>query len=179
MMAMRGAMSYVAPWVIVTSLAVALSWLGVRDVVRSAISDRSLPEPLSGPVIHASPTVPDSAAPPGAQGGPGDDESASGTLSPSPSSPSSPSPSKRHEDDGQGAVRSFSARGGRAVLAFPGPRGVRLMSATPNPGYETRVSSNQGWLRVDFTDDDRSSSVIASWHDHDTIVKVYEYGGSP
>jgi len=175
-------MSYVAPWLIVTALAVALSWLGVRDVVRGAISDRSAPEPSSGPVIHASPSVPGSVGTPAARNGLGDDQSASGTLSPSPS----PSPSKdRDKDDHDGGggtrhgeVRSFNTRGGEAVLALSGRRGVRLVSATPDPGYETRVSGNEGWLRVDFTDDDRSSSVIASWHDHDTIVKIYEYGGN-
>jgi hypothetical protein len=179
MMAMRGAMSYVAPWVIVTALAVGLSWLGVRDVVRGAISDSSAPEPSSGPVIHASPTVPGSVGTPAARDGTGGDSWASGTLSPSPTPSERPSGDQDHGDrERHGEVRSFSTRGGRAVLALSERRGVRLVSATPNPGFETRVSSNEGWLRVDFRNDDRTSSVIASWYDHDTVVKVYEYDGN-
>ncbi|GLZ04466.1 hypothetical protein Acsp03_19320 [Actinomadura sp. NBRC 104412] len=179
---MRGAMSYVAPWLIVTAVAVALSWLGVRDVVRGAIFDRAAPEPWSGPVIYASPsTPPGSVGTPAARDGHGDDQSASETLSPSPS----PSRDRKAAHDGdqerRGEIRGFSTRGGRAVLAICEKgrrRGVRLVSATPNPGYETRVWGNQGWLRVDFIDDDRSSSVIATWHDGPPAVRIYEYRGN-
>ncbi|MFI0354077.1 hypothetical protein [Actinomadura sp. 9N407] len=174
---MRRAMSYVAPWAMVTALAVALSWLGVRDVVRGAISDRSSPPPVSGPVIHASPTPPASVGTAAARPSPREQETASGTAAPS------PRPSKRPERDGDrgadrerpGNVRSYSTRGGRAALAISDRR-VQLVSATPNAGYETRVTKAEGWLRVDFIDDHRTSSVIASFYQHAPTVEIYEYG---
>ncbi len=48
-------MSYVAPWVVLTALAVMLSWFGVRDVVRDAVSDRAV-APVAVPVPQAVPT---------------------------------------------------------------------------------------------------------------------------
>ena len=169
-------MSYVAPWALVTALAVALSWWGVRDVVRGALSDRS-PPPVSGPVIHASPGDPSSTARPTAPDG---DETASSTLAPSPPPAPSRTPDREADRDADrdrdGHVRSYSARGGQAVLAFPEEGGVRLVSATPNHGYETRVARAEGRLRVDFVARRHSSSVIATWHDHAPAVQVYEYG---
>nr|BFE34619.1 hypothetical protein GCM10010200_068700 [Actinomadura rugatobispora] len=149
----------------------ALSWLGVRDVVRGAISDRSAPPPVTGPVIHASPTL----GTPAARDDPDGDGTASGTLSPSPTPTPTPTRSKRERERG-GNVRSYSTHGGRAALAFTDRDGVRLVSATPNPGHETRVTRAEGWLRVDFVDSEHTSSVIASWYEHDPIVRVYEYG---
>jgi hypothetical protein len=166
-------MSYVAPWAVVTALAVALSWLGVRDVVRGAISDRSSPPPVTGPVIHGSPTPPVSVGTAAARPSPREKETASGTAR--------PTPSERHEHDvggdrrRDGNVRSFSTRGGRAALAISDRR-VQLVSATPNAGYETRVTKAEGWLRVDFIDDHRTSSVIASFYNQEPAVEVYEYG---
>jgi hypothetical protein len=71
-------------------------------------------------------------------------------------------------------VRSYSTRGGRAALALTA-RDARLVSATPNPGYETRVTKATGWLRVDFIERDHSSSVIATFYQHAPSVQVYEY----
>jgi hypothetical protein len=168
-------MSYVAPWAMVTALAVALSWLGVRDVVRSAISDRSSPPPVSGPVIHGSPTPPASVGTAAARPSPKEKETASGTAAPSPSPSPSASPDRDRERERDGNVRSYSTRGGRAALAISDRR-VKLVSATPNAGYETRVTKAEGWLRVDFIDDERTSSVIASFYQQKPAVEIYEYG---
>ncbi|MGW3771711.1 hypothetical protein [Actinomadura verrucosospora] len=174
---MRRAMSYVAPWAGVTALAVALSWLGVRGVVRSAVSDRSAPPPIAGPVIHSSPSPPPgptAAGSPTARSSPptGQDEG------PAPSRPPK-APPVRPSGGGSSAkptdhVRSYATRGGSAAMSIEKDR-VRLVSATPNPGYETRVTQTEGWLRVDFLSDKRTSSVIASWYEHAPTVKVYEY----
>ncbi|MBX6767217.1 MAG: hypothetical protein IRY90_08720 [Actinomadura rubrobrunea] len=153
-------MSYVAPWAAATALAVGLAWLGVRDVVRGAVSDRSTPPPTAGPVIHASP--PDRSAVPG----------------PEPGAAARPAPSSPSADDGSADehISSYAARGGRAAMAISATL-VRLVSATPNPGFETRVTEAEGWLRVDFLGKDHTSSVIATWYQHAPIVRVYEYGG--
>jgi hypothetical protein len=166
-------MSYVAPWAVATALAVALSWLGVRGVVRGAVSERSAPPPIAGPVIHGSPsTLP---GPPTSVGSPtsaprpaaGEDQGPKPSKSPTPSD----KPTKQKPS---GNVRSFATRGGQAALAFTDGR-VKLVSATPNPGYETRVTEAARWLRVDFLSDEHTSSVVATWNRRPPTVKVYEY----
>jgi hypothetical protein len=168
-------MSYVAPWAGVTALAVALSWLGVRDVVRGAVSERSAPPPIAGPVIHSSPETPPGPATigsPTARPRPPDAEDTAPKPSKSakPPPPDKPHKAPRTPDN----VRSYATHGGRAAMSIEKDR-VRLVSATPNPGYETRVTQAEGWLRVDFLNDKHTSSVIASWYQHDPMVKVYEY----
>lgn len=171
---MRRAMSYVAPWAGVTALAVALSWLGVRGVVRGAVSERSAPPPIAGPIIHSSPPVPTSVGSPTSRPSPpvGEDKAPKPSRSPKapPGGHEKDSPAPEPPDN----VRSYATRGGRAAMSVEKDR-VRLVSATPNPGYETRVTQADGWLRVDFLNDERTSSVIATWHDTDPAVKVYEY----
>jgi hypothetical protein len=160
-------MSYVVPWAGVTALAVGLSWLGVREVVRNAVSDRESPPPIAGPVIHGSPSTqpgPQSVGTPTAHPGPDPGRS--------PATP--PAGAGGPGGSGTGNVHSYGSRGGRAAMAMEGDK-VKLVSATPNPGYETRVTPAAGWLRVDFLGSDHTSSVIASWYQHDPIVKVYEY----
>jgi hypothetical protein len=174
---MRRAMSYVAPWAGVTALAVALSWLGVRGVVRGAVSERSAPPPMAGPVIHSSPSAPPGpteVGSPTARAGPGSGEDRGPKPSKSPNAPPGGPEGTPTSAKPSGNLRSFSTRGGRAAMAVEKDR-VRLVSATPNPGCETRVTQAEGWLRVDFLSDERTSSVVASWYGHDPSVKVYEY----
>ncbi|WP_125617626.1 hypothetical protein [Actinomadura sp. WAC 06369] len=153
---MRRVMSYVAPWAGVTALAVTLSWLGVRDVVRATVSERAAPPPIAGPVIRGSPTAP-TAGPTARPDGGGRDRA------PGPAAPRPP-----------GNVRSYAVKGGQAAMSLRGGE-VRLVSATPNPGFETRVTGARGWLRVDFRAARRTSSIIASWNGRDPVIRVYEY----
>ncbi|MFC9977296.1 hypothetical protein ACFVH6_40995 [Spirillospora sp. NPDC127200] len=167
---MRRAMSYVAPWAVVTALAVTLSWLGVRDVVRTAVSDRSAPVPVTGPVTHASPTVrPVTGASPSRE-----PQSAEATRSAPPSARPSPRPPAPAPSVDLGDVRSYVTRGGRAALALA-PGRVVLVSATPAPGFETRVSEAEGWLRLDFLGRAGTSSVVATWYRQKPVVRTYEY----
>ncbi|MCP9971216.1 hypothetical protein LUX57_43860 [Actinomadura madurae] len=129
------------------------------------------------PVIHSSPSTPPgptSIGSPTARPSPGTGEDKGPKPSKSPKAPAggptgTPTSPKPHDN-----VRSFATRGGRAAMAIEKDR-VRLVSATPNPGYETRVTQAEGWLRVDFLSDKHTSSVVASWYGHDPAVKVYEY----
>ncbi|GGV03153.1 hypothetical protein GCM10010182_21290 [Actinomadura cremea] len=133
-----------------TALAVTLSWLGVRDVVRAAVTERAAPPPVAGPVIRASPS-----------GGP--------------SAGSGARPDERGRSPApRGSVRSYAVRGGQAAMSLDGGE-VRLVSATPNPGFETRVTQARGRLRVDFLADRDTSSIIASWHGRRPTIEVYEY----
>ncbi|MFI6521166.1 hypothetical protein ACIBF1_36825 [Spirillospora sp. NPDC050679] len=171
---MRRAMSYVAPWAVVTALAVTLSWLGVRDVVRTAVSDRSAPVPVTGPVTHASPTVrPVTGASPSRE--PQSAEATRSARPPArPSARPSPRPPAAVPSVDLGDVRSYVTRGGRAALALA-PGRVVLVSATPAPGFETRVSEAEGWLRLDFLGGTGTSSVIATWYRQKPVVRTYEY----
>ncbi|QFG25533.1 hypothetical protein [Actinomadura sp. WMMB 499] len=146
---MRRVMSYVAPWVGVTALAVTLSWLGVRDVVRATVTERAAQPPIAGPVISASPP----------------DATAGSTARPD---------GRARAAASRGNVRSYALRGGQAAMSLDGGE-VRLVSATPNPGYETRVTQSRDRLRVDFRGDRRTSSIVASWDGDDPLIKVYEY----
>ncbi|MEU5878309.1 hypothetical protein [Spirillospora sp. NPDC047279] len=156
-----------------------LSWLGVRDVVRTAVSGRSAPPPIAGPVIHSSPSDPPG---PSTVGTPTARPEPTGTPSPTPSPDTTPAPERSPSPSGpadpeaaeSGDVRSYATRGGRAAMAMDGDK-VRLVSAISNPGFETRVTPAEGWLRVDFMGADHTSSVIATWYEHDPIVRVYEY----
>lgn len=174
---MRRAMSYVAPWAAATALAVALSWLGVRDVVRGAVSDRETPPPIGGPVIHGSPSMPPpsrSVGSPTARPGPSEGDQSAATTAPVPAPTRTRTRPKPQPSRPPANVRSYATRGGRAALATVNGR-VRLVSATPNPGYETRVTEADGWLRVDFLGDEHTSSVIAIWYQRAPAVRVYEY----
>ncbi|WP_433326566.1 hypothetical protein [Spirillospora sp. CA-294931] len=159
---MRRAMSYVAPWVGVTALAVMLSWLGVREVVKNAISDRSTSAPISGPVIHESPVPPGSGQ-------------ATEGFPPGRTPPGKRSPSGREYTPPRN-MRVYSTQGGRATLAITEGR-VRLITATPNPGFETYDNDKTaaGWLRVDFKGAEHTSTVIATWSERTPRVQIYEY----
>ncbi|MGI8336526.1 hypothetical protein ACRYCC_41850 [Actinomadura scrupuli] len=167
---MRRAVLYLALWAGATALAVTLSWLGVRDVLRGAVFDRPGAIPAGGPVIHASPAPPATGGTPAATARP---SRPARRPAPVPGRPSathaSPSASSRAAD-----VRSFASRGGRAAFTLT-PAAAHLVSATPAQGYGTKVTPGTGWLRVDFTAGDRTSSIIASWYQHAPTVQVYEY----
>lgn len=168
---MRRSLTYLVTWAAVTALAVSLSWVGVRQVLRGTVFDRPGAATAVGPVIHGSPSPPPTVT-------------VSTTPRPTTSSPAAepttrrattPRPrTQRPAPSATADIRSFSSRGGRAAFEFL-KDSARLVSATPNAGYSTQVSRSSGWLRVDFVNGDRTSSIIASWFEHPPMVQVYEY----
>jgi hypothetical protein len=166
---MRRAVLYLALWAGATGLAVTLSWLGVRAVLRGAVFDQPGAIPVVGPVIHASPAPPTTGGTPGATPTVRPPRrTPRSALRPS-SAPASPSAASRPAN-----VRSFTSRGGRAAFSLTSGA-ARLVSATPAQGYGTKVTPGTGWLRVDFAAGDRTSSIIASWYQHAPTVQIYEY----
>jgi hypothetical protein len=166
---MRRSLTYLATWTAVTTLAVSLSWVGVRHVLRGTMLDRPGAATAVGPVIHGSPSPPPTVT-----------VTTSPTARPARSSPTgrpaAPSATAPRPTGSTPAnIHSYSSRGGRAAFEFL-KNSARLVSATPNAGYSTKVTrSEDGWLRVDFTSGPRTSSIIASWFDHPPMVQVYEY----
>ena len=50
----------------------------------------------------------------------------------------------------------------------------RTASAVPAAGYETETWTTDYWLRVDFVNGDRRSSLIVTWYQHAPTVQVTE-----
>jgi hypothetical protein len=154
---MRRVLTYVMVWGGATTLAMLLVWFAARPVLRGAVfGTPSAPRPVVGERPSAPPRP---STPP-----PGD----SSTIATAP--PSSPSAAPATRD------QAYVTPGGRVVLSLT-PTAARLISATPNPGYEVTIWRADAWLRVDFARGPRVSSLYATWNDHAPTVKVQnEYG---
>ncbi|WP_340561333.1 hypothetical protein [Streptomyces sp. GSL17-111] len=75
--------------------------------------------------------------------------------------------------EGQGEVRSYTADGGRVAFDLRADS-ASLVSATPHSGWEVQVWTQEQWVRVTFSQGDRSSSVFCTWHDGPPRVQVDE-----
>ncbi|MFV2179660.1 hypothetical protein ACFHW2_21875 [Actinomadura sp. LOL_016] len=154
---------FAAAWCTATLAGLAVSWWGVQHAVGgTALGDAPV---AAVPARTGRPPAPEtSPAPTPAQ---------RETLTPSPSatptaerSSAPPSPA--------GRSRTYAVRSGRVVLDVR-EHGARLVSASPEQGFEVREWRQDTWLRVELTDGEHGSAVIATWHDHPTLVQVYEY----
>lgn len=62
-------------------------------------------------------------------------------------------------------TRTYALIGGTATLRFE-PTGVKVVVASPNPGYSVETSStHDNGVRVEFRDDEHASRVDAWWDD--------------
>ncbi|MEV5740938.1 hypothetical protein AB0L30_12890 [Microbispora rosea] len=208
---MRRTAGYLIAWCGATALAVGVSWLGVRDVLRSAILDEA---PLAPVVAVAAPlsASPDASAPAprstpdgGASGGTSGEPSGprpSGGATPGRPSPSRPaatpvrtartspaphparatrparstesSPAARQPKAAGGErLHTFTLKGGRATIAVTSAD-CRVVTATPNDGYEVKVWEADQWLRVAFLKDTRESSAFCTWNALPPRLDTYE-----
>ncbi|MEU6410617.1 hypothetical protein [Microbispora sp. NPDC046933] len=224
---MRRAAGYLIAWCGATALAVGVSWLGVRDVLRSAILDDAplapvvaVAAPLSASPGTPAPTpqgTPDGGASAGPSGEPAGEppekpsgqpsgeppEKQSGVPSPSRStlapartartspaprparstSPTEPagsagsaesSPTARPRKAAGGeSLHTFTLKGGRATIAVTS-RDCRVVTATPNDGYEVKVWEADQWLRVAFLRDIHESSAFCTWNALPPRLDTYE-----
>lgn len=161
----RRSLVYVAAWFAATSFGVAVSWAGVRGVLYTAAV--APPPAVSVPVGAAgatpSPTTEPASASPSAS-----PSRTTATTKPSRLTPTgSPTPSD------SGDVRSFTLRGGHVALAYY-PHRIKLISATPEAGWEASVFDEPGaaWLRVDFRRGRDHSGIIGTWNDGQPRVQV-------
>jgi hypothetical protein len=161
----RRVMVYMALWGGATALAMLLVWFGARPVLHNAVFGPPPALPVvRGPLESSGPPADPVPSPPLAMRS----ASPSPTPSPSPRRPSSPPPPVENH--------TYALVGGRVVLAVT-PASARLISATPNPGYEVRTWHSAGWLRVDFTNGQRTSSLFVTWNGHEPAVQVVNYTG--
>ena len=141
-------------------LAVLLVWFGARPVLHNAVFGAPPARPFVGDRPSASPSAEATTSPPG------DSSTVAMPLpSPSASAKAKASPSTREH--------TYVVRGGRVVLAMT-DTAARLVSATPNPGYAVQSWRGDQWLRVDFSKEDHTSSVIAAWNGHAPTVQSAE-----
>jgi hypothetical protein len=153
MVRMRRVMTYVTLWGGATTLAMLLVWFGARPVLHNAVFGEP---PAFRPVVADRPTV----SPPAKTSAP---PPADSSLVATPSRPSTPT----------ARDRTYVLRGGRVQLSVTATT-ARLVSATPDPGYEVRIWHADGWLRVDFTDGTRTSSLFATWNGHAPAIQVVD-----
>jgi hypothetical protein len=157
MASMRQVLTYVVMWCGATALAVLLVWFGARPVLHNAVFG----EPPARPVVGGRPSVLPSEDPSARAAG----SSTFATPSRKPSHPAASSPSSAGSD------RTYVIRGGRVVLSMTAAS-AHLVSATPNPDYEVRTWHSDGWLRVDFTKGETTSTLYATWNGHAPTVQV-------
>ncbi|WP_182901128.1 hypothetical protein [Microbispora sp. H10830] len=208
---MRRAAGYLIAWCGATALAVGVSWLGVRDVLRSAILDEAPLAPVVAVAapLSASPGVPaptPQGTPDGGASG-GTSEEPPGQPSPagstpghrSPSPPTAtpvrtartspaprparatrparsaePSPAARQRKAAGGeSLHTFTLKGGRATIAVTSAD-CRVVTATPNDGYEVKVWEADQWLRVAFLRDTHESSAFCTWNALPPRLDTYE-----
>ena len=189
MMRMQVRLGFVAVWIATTAAGMGISWLGVGDALRGTslptqepaakvpvhegrppASESAEPEVPSPRAVSAeavpTPTAKSTRRPPDR---PSAAPSASATPRPSaqngrPSSPPGP----------EGRVRTYVVKSGSVVLALYDDS-AKLVSASPNSGFQAKVWRQDEWLRVDLTDGVKGSAVFVTWNGHPPLVDVYEY----
>jgi hypothetical protein len=171
--AVRRGFLHAGAWVLATAAAVTLSWFGVRSVLRDTAYDapRALPIPTaSGPPPQISathrprPASSPTSAPARTHGTPEPPQRPPGTAK-----PSAPA------GGGSGTVHAYDVRGGRVVLDLQASS-ASLVSATPDTGWQMKVWTQEGWLRVTFTSASgaEASSVFCTWNGHPPSVQAFE-----
>lgn len=161
----RRSLVYVAAWLAATSFGVAISWAGVRGVLYTAAVSPPPAVSVPGGAAGATPSPtkePVTASPSGTP------SRTTATTQPSKLTPTSSAPAPSDSGD----VRSFTVRGGHVALALF-PHRIKLISATPEAGWEASVFDEPGadWLRVDFRRGRDHSGIIGTWNDGEPRVQ--------
>jgi hypothetical protein len=162
----------VALWVLATGLAVLISWFGVEralpsgaiaDVPRTVTVDRSgSPSATPLPVETSSPAS--ATPPPTAAGSPA--TSASSAVAGRSTQPAAAPPTASDTD-----IQTYQLTGGRVVLEMA-PASARLVSAIPDQDWRVQAWQADGWLRVDFSRGDTTSSCFVTWNGHAPTVQT-------
>lgn len=175
-------------WTATTAAGVGITWVGVGDALRGtawAVPDVAAQVPVlqgrppslepTGTPTHTAEERPATGVA-GTSPSPTRPPSTSGTTAPSTGKPAQPKPSPAPSSAPAetGAVRTYVVVSGSVVLSL-GKESARLVSATPDNGFEVKVWEQTAWLRVDLTDGVHGSAVFARWNGHPPLVEVYEY----
>ncbi len=169
---MRRTLGSVGAWLLATSLAVLVSWLGVQSVRFAAVPDRVSPMTAA----EARKVVPASATPAPAPT-PTTDTPTPTPDSPSPTPTSSPltiTPSDEWTPvpDGKGGtalLRTVKVKGGTARFRFA-ENDVKVLATEPAEGYTGNFDQQSpGVATVTFTSGEHVSKITAFW---DRVAKL-------
>ncbi|MET9226456.1 hypothetical protein [Lentzea sp. NPDC003310] len=185
---MRRSVGYLVAWALVTTVAIGLSWFGIRWAMEpapvAAVGDSTtssavlpmptitsmtvpVPEPGASVDTTAPPVTTTSTRPPVVT-----------TSAPAPPSSTDARPTSAQSPQGEwqadgSYVHAFHLRGGDVVVRYR-PQGVQALSATPADGYSVRVEQPGGPLVVNFQNAaGRLSRLEATW-DNGPTAKVVE-----
>ncbi|WP_188280264.1 hypothetical protein [Streptomyces sp. CBMA29] len=174
---------HVGAWALATAAAVTLSWFGVHSVLRTAYDPpRALPISDGDPPVVSSthrpkPTPPatPTATPTATHTRATTPPPVTGKAKVPPKTPPGTPKATAPASGDTGHVHSYTVDGGRVALDL-GPDSASLVSATPNPGWQMQVWTQDGWLRVTFTETSGSgsSSVFCTWNGHAPTVQAFE-----
>lgn len=165
-------------WSLATAAAAALSWFGVHSVLRETVYDppRALPVPAPTAATTTA-TTPGGTATrrPGPTPTPGPGTTATPVLPPQ--RPPGTARATVPVAGGTGSVHAYALAGGHVVLDLA-RTSASLVSATPDTGWQMKVWTQSGWLRVTFTsaDGSRASSLLCTWNGHPPSVQSFEDG---
>jgi hypothetical protein len=176
---MRRTLGSVGAWLLATSLAVLVSWLGVQSVRFAAVPDRVSPMTAA----EARKVVPASATPAPAPNATSDTPTPTPSATPTPgsstaSSPPSDPPKSPGGDlwtpvpDGRGGtalLRTVETEGGSARLRFSADE-VTVLATTPNDGFAGTFNQQSATVvTVTFSSSSHTSRLTAFW---DRVAKV-------
>ncbi|WP_354640749.1 hypothetical protein [Kitasatospora camelliae] len=183
---MRSGLVHLGAWAAATGAAVALSWLGVHAVLADTVFEQPTAVPLP-PAAERSPDTssdaPQPAAETSASASPAQASPSPSASSPagSPSAPASPTgpatgrPATSSPPTGStgstSSVKSYRVPGGRVALDIR-TEDAQLVSATPDPGWQMQVWHGDHWMRIDFSQENRTSSVFVTWNGHPPTVQT-------
>ncbi|WP_030459639.1 hypothetical protein [Kitasatospora sp. NRRL B-11411] len=183
---MRSGLVQLGAWTAATGAAVALSWLGVHAVLVDTVFEQPVAVQLpsvasSKPGGPAGPTPsgpPPSSAPPSAAApSPSPDPSAGATTpaAAGSSAPARPSATARRSSSPPSTLHSYPMLGGRVALDVRATE-ARLVSAVPEAGWSMQVWHGDQWLQVNFSKDDRVSTLMVSWNGTAPNVQTFVVG---
>lgn len=165
---MHRTLGSVGAWLVATSLAVLVSWLGVQSVRFAAVPDRVSPMSAS----EARKLIPLSASPTPAP----DARSSTSTSTPAPTNSNSPFPTGEAtpntdngwtaEPDGKGGtalLRTVEVQGGSARLRFT-KNEVKVLNTQPKSGFTAAFTSPTATTAiVTFSSPEHTSKITAFW----------------
>jgi hypothetical protein len=153
--AVRRQLVYLLAWVAATAVTAGVSWLGIRSVLSAASPPRSVSLAASDARWVAPPTAP------------GPTPRPSGPAA-TPSARPSPTDSWTPVANGRGGTayrHTFRLAGGE-VAVWCEDRSVRVLAATPKPGFVVNVTRlGEDGVQVSFTQQRRASRVLVRWWD--------------
>ncbi|WP_335977854.1 MULTISPECIES: hypothetical protein [Streptomycetaceae] len=171
---MRRAVLHLGVWAVATSMAVAVSWFGVRSVLRSTAYGPPRALPLQPAATGSPPGISTAVHRPKPSTAP--PTSPTTRPRPTPTRSSTPTPTPTPTPTNPGTVHSYTLSGGQVVLSLT-TTSASLVSATPNPTWTMQLWTDQpGWLRVTFTSASgtTAATLLATWNAHPPTVQTYE-----